>query len=270
MNSEFILKSSVLDLLFENRNKFYGAYNLRKFYRTRLLKSIAITLSATALVCVVLSLPKTLVETITYAEIQMSHIKEVKIQDLKKDAQKPKLKIASAFQKKLGTQILLVKNIPADTLQVLKPSDIIGSGNENLKGNLGNGLAETVVGDGKFAGVEASLPEKKTVDPNEVIASPDVMPEYPGGLNALRHFLEHNLKNPSQMEAGEMVSVNIGFVVGYNGKLQQFSIVKDGGEVYNQEVLRVVKRMPQWIPGKANGKNVAVNFTIPVKFVAAD
>lgn len=72
------------------------------------------------------------------------------------------------------------------------------------------------------------------------------------------------------MPEGEMVSVYIKFVVGYDGKLQKFNVVKDGGEVFNNEVIRVLKKMPQWIPGKSKGQNVSVYFTIPVKFVSAD
>ena len=102
------------------------------------------------------------------------------------------------------------------------------------------------------------------------IENPDIEPAYPGGINALRKFLERNLVNPIAMEKDEMVAVNVKFVVGYDGKLQQFIVVKDGGEIFNKEVIRVLKKMPQWIPGKSKGQNVAVYFTIPVKFIPAD
>jgi protein TonB len=82
--------------------------------------------------------------------------------------------------------------------------------------------------------------------------------------------LERNLSNPTEITEGEMIAVHVRFVVGYDGRLQKFIIVKDGGAIFNNEVLRVLKKMPQWIPGKSNGKNVAVYFTIPVKFVPAD
>jgi protein TonB len=59
-------------------------------------------------------------------------------------------------------------------------------------------------------------------------------------------------------------------VVGFDGKLQRFAVVKDGGDIFNREVIRVLKKMPDWVPGKSGGENVAVNFTIPIKFVPAD
>jgi protein TonB len=86
----------------------------------------------------------------------------------------------------------------------------------------------------------------------------------------LTKFLEKNLINPTDMEPGDIIAVNVKFVVGYDGKLQQFTVVKDGGDIFNNEVIRVLKKMPQWIPGKSNGQNVAVYFTIPIKFVPAD
>ena len=99
---------------------------------------------------------------------------------------------------------------------------------------------------------------------------PEIEPDYPGGIQALRKFLERNLVNPAEMEEGEMVSVHIKFVVGFDGKLQQFKVVKDGGEIFNKEVIRVLKKMPEWIPGKSRGENVSVNFTIPIKFVPVE
>jgi len=59
-------------------------------------------------------------------------------------------------------------------------------------------------------------------------------------------------------------------VVGYDGKLKSFEIVEDGGATFNKEVIRVLKKMPEWVPGKANGENVSVYYTIPVKFTAAN
>jgi periplasmic protein TonB len=69
------------------------------------------------------------------------------------------------------------------------------------------------------------------------------------------------------LEDGEMVSVRIKFVVGYDGKLKGFTTVQDGGEEFNKEVVRVLKKMPEWIPGKTRGQNVSVYYVIPVKFV---
>lgn len=274
MNSEYILNANILDLLFEKRNKLYGAYNLRKFYNHRLLKSISITLLLVCFFCGFAMLPKKSPAIFSVEEVKLAILKvdpmQQKIKDIKKIVPKQQMKAAVASQQKILKPEIVANNLLTDTLQNLKTLDIIGSTTIIANSNNTNGLptnasAKTTAG---YSGT--AIAEQKINDPNELVSHPDIEPSYPGGVNALRRFLERNLNNPTQMETGEMVAVNVSFVVGYDGKLQQFTIVKKGGELYDQEVLRVLKKMPQWIPGKANGKNVAVFFTIPVKFVPAD
>ena len=78
------------------------------------------------------------------------------------------------------------------------------------------------------------------------------------------------MDKPEPMNSGEAVTVKARFVVGYDGKLQGFRIIQDGGDVFNKEVMRVLKKMPDWVPGKAKGENVSVYYTIPVKFTGED
>ena len=113
-------------------------------------------------------------------------------------------------------------------------------------------------------------PVKPEINRTIPINNPDVMPSYPGGMDALRRFLERNLHNPKEMEEGEAVSVSVKFIVGYDGKLQGFVPAGAGDEEFYKEVVRVLKKMPEWIPGKANGENIAVYYAIPVKFVPAE
>jgi protein TonB len=124
--------------------------------------------------------------------------------------------------------------------------------------------------DGKGNVGYVDVPQPPAPDPATPIENPEIEPSFPGGINALRTFLQRNLINPRDLEEGEQVSVQVRFVVGYDGKLQRFETVKDGGGEFNNEVIRVLKKMPQWIAGKSNGKNVSVYYTIPVKFVPND
>jgi protein TonB len=94
------------------------------------------------------------------------------------------------------------------------------------------------------------------------------MPQYPGGLKALLDYLKKNLQAPDDLEAGKEVSVKVKFVVNYNGQLEAFNVLESGGCIFDNEVLRVLRKMPRWIPGKSNGENVAVYYTVPVKFTS--
>ena len=269
MNSELIMKSDVLDILFENRNKLYGAYALRKFYNSRLTKSINITLTTVAILCAFTFLPKKDAGLITYKEITMAHINPPKAPEVKNELPKPKPVKSAAFLPHNINRPLIVSDIhKADTIQYIQPTNV--SGPVNILKNGSDGLA--IIGAPSNGNGTDGQPQAATTQPADIskpVDNPEIAPIFPGGMNALRRFLQNNLVNPTEME-GEMVSVTIRFVVGYDGKLQNFTIVKDGGQLYNNEVIRVMQKMPQWIPGRSNGKNVAVYLSIPVKFVPAD
>jgi protein TonB len=110
----------------------------------------------------------------------------------------------------------------------------------------------------------------KTIDKTTPQLTAEVMPMFPGGMDALKKFLERNLTNPANLNEGEIVSVKVQFIVGYDGKLKGFTVLEDGGDEFNQEVIRVLKKMPIWNPGKSQGENVSVYYTIPVKFISSE
>jgi len=72
------------------------------------------------------------------------------------------------------------------------------------------------------------------------------------------------------MQEGEEVAVTVRFIVNFNGDLVSFDVMETGGESFDNEVIRVLKKMPRWIPGKTNGEKVSAYFTIPVKFRVSD
>jgi periplasmic protein TonB len=277
MNKETILKSDVLDILFDNRNKAYGAYNLRKFYNNRLIKSLAVMLIGVVVLSAFTFLPKKekVDNTFNVVDIISCPIAEVKKKDeTKVDQPKEKVKQTPVETRKFLDRIVITKTPDTDTLNVIDDDTPISNVNVNLHGS--GPVAPPLVtppntGGGGDGGEGKPKPEPvvdltKTFTENEV----EVMPSYPGGMDALRKFLERNLENPRDMEEGEAVSVKVKFVVGYDGKLQSFVTVQDGGDEFNREVMRVLKKMPNWIPGKAKGQNVSVFYTIPIKFIPAN
>jgi protein TonB len=64
--------------------------------------------------------------------------------------------------------------------------------------------------------------------------------------------------------------VRVKFIVGYNGDLMGFNVLETGGEPFDNEVIRVLKKMPKWIPGKSNNETVSTYYIIPVKFTVSD
>ena len=95
------------------------------------------------------------------------------------------------------------------------------------------------------------------------------MPSYPGGMEALMSFFKQNLRYPRQAKrAGIEGTVYVQFMVGEDGKLSAAKILKgvDNCPDCDREALRLVGKMPAWIPGKKDGKEAAVRYTLPVKF----
>ena len=97
----------------------------------------------------------------------------------------------------------------------------------------------------------------------------DYIPSFPGGYKGLQKYFDDNLEYPSDaQDNGVEGTVRVGFTVDENGKLMN-PMVEGNNEGYglDEEALRVIKKMPAWVPGKINGKSVKTKFTLPVKFV---
>ncbi len=279
MNKNFILKADILDIIFEKRNKAYGAYDLRKFYPNRLKMAlggmfiIAMAFSAFTL------LPKKENNVIASGKIPetiMTKVQEIPKDEVRKpEAQKPIIKpetkpaMPPVPQKPFTNNIAIVdKTVKTDSIITILPDDKTGTTTVVTTSTSPFLVTpdKTEPGNG---GTGTAVPKPAITTPLDGDAV-DVLPAYPGGMDALRKFLERNLRTPDELQSGETVSVRVKFVVGYNGRLQSFVTVQDGGDVYNKEVVRVLKKMPDWIPGKARGENVPVYYTIPVKFISTE
>lgn len=271
MNSETIMQSDVLDILFENRNKAYGAYTLRKFYSNRVVKSLGIMLGSVLVLSAFTFLPdKKVNRPLNTLETTWTAIKPddpVKEPEKKKDIVKTAKAPAAPVKTNMWMPPVIVPvTVPVAALPGITDSTAIGSAIITIPGT-GPGIV-VPANPGKVPGTVITEPAIKINEPlteGEV----DVMPSFPGGMPALRKFLEKQLTNPRDLEEDEAISVQVRFVVGYDGKLKDISIIKDGGDEFNKEVIRVVKKMPEWIPGKAKGQQVSVYYTIPVKFIPA-
>lgn len=103
--------------------------------------------------------------------------------------------------------------------------------------------------------------------PGIIYTSIDEMPEFPGGMHALMDYLGRNIEYPTEARKEDIQGkVVVKFVVCENGTLCNEEVVRTIGGGCDEEVIRVVKAMPNWKPGKQNGKAVKVYYTLPVTF----
>jgi len=259
MTPNEILTASPLDLLFQNRNKQYGAYLLRKNYNIRLWTALGISLS-------ILPLLFLLFDNGSSAQTEKQHGEIVYLRDfvpkkIKEPVIKPEKIVAqktAVAQKKFITNIHIVDN--NKTITPFTPQDQLNGfmpGTSNETGTPGNGLqfeARTVV-----TGPVESKPEVTPLKQSD--------PEYPGGVRAWLAFLQRNLRVPGDLGEGEKKTVLVRFQVSPEGMVTGFEILQSGGSEYDNEVIRVLKKMPRWKPAIQNNLPVARYFTQPVTFM---
>ena len=111
------------------------------------------------------------------------------------------------------------------------------------------------------------LPEIEVVtNPEEVLSYAEVMPEFPGGMPEMVKYLLENMIYPEDMkENGIEGRIFVQFVVTKTGSVEDITIAR-GIDGLNREAIRLVKQMPNWSPGKNNGKEVNVKMVIPIRF----
>ena len=101
----------------------------------------------------------------------------------------------------------------------------------------------------------------------DVFTLVDEMPEYPGGVAALRDFLSHTVKYPQDaIKKGIQGKVYVNFVVEKDGSVGAVKIAKGVSPELDAEAIRVVKLLTNWKPGKQKGDVVRVSYTVPIKF----
>lgn len=271
MKPEKILKSDVIDIVFENRNKLYGAYELRKFYKQRLQKSIAITALISLLIVLALSwkVPHKkgsfILENTDGAKLTTYIIPpETKVVEKKQTVYKKQIK-QKATIKNVTTVVVpdkLVKEAPPAIEEMAnKVIDTKTIAGENV------GFNEVVAAPNASANASGNSDEVKTHEVEKPFIHAEIMPEFPGGKEAYLKFMQKNLKQPDDITDDEKFVVIASFIVSNDGSITNITIEKKGRDDLDKEVLRVINKMPKWLPGKQNGKFVSVYFKVPVTFI---
>lgn len=138
---------------------------------------------------------------------------------------------------------------------------------------------EELVNTKKFIGtaiIDGDLPEPGELNNNgntgkskkdETFKAVEKMPQFPGGPDALMKFLKKNLRYPEIAQENYIQGkVYAQFIVDKTGKITDLKIIKGLDKSCDDEALRIINLMPDWMPGMQNGTPVAVYFTLPVAF----
>ncbi|MBK7761794.1 MAG: TonB family protein [Bacteroidetes bacterium] len=130
--------------------------------------------------------------------------------------------------------------------------------------NLGNVSSEDV---NEPASIDTEPTTKVASGEEEVYDFVEQMAEFPGGENALMKFLSQNIKYPNAARENNIKGrVFVEFIVHTDGSIYGIKVLRGIGFGCDEEVIRVVKSMPKWMPAKMNGKPVAMRYKLPVMF----
>ena len=262
--------------MFENRNKEYGAYVLRRQTTARNIKSIITVLILFALVMVYM------VAKNAYDDYQAKHQAQTQVTELtalqeqKKEAKVERKEVVK--QEKIEQVVEKVKSSIKFTAPVIKkddevrPEDEMKSQDEIMNSKVAVGFANVIGNDenGEVLKAKEALvtePVKPKEEENKVFDVVEQMPSFPGGMAALMAYLQKSIKYPPVAEEnGIQGRVVCTFVVERDGSVTDVRVAKSVDPSLDKEAVRVVSAMPRWIPGKQNGQSVRVKYTLPVTF----
>lgn len=269
-----LYKAEWLDLVFDHRNKNYGAYELRQNYGRTMAKSMSIAFAAVALLSAAAIIfkakPKPLDNTrMIEVKLDASIPKPpVEAKPKQPDApapvehQKPAVPVET---KGFTTPHMVTTDPPTDppTMDELKN---VAIGTEDSKGVTGTG--NIVKQDEGTPGGTGTAP--KVDDGVHTIDGLEVMPEPVGGAAAWAKFLQKNLRFPAvAQEQGVSGKVLLSFIIEKDGTLSNIKVDRPAGYGFDEEALRVLKLAKAWKPGVQNGQNVRVRYSIPISFQLA-
>lgn len=270
MKPDMILHSDMLDILFEDRNKEYGAYDLRRSYQRRLLYSLGgmfvLVVLFFAMNYYLRSIKDAFRQPVNPAQDEVI-LEEYKIPP--PQPPKPPVKYQKPVAEIKNTIPVIVP--PTVKVDPLPPIEDLMKDNAQISTRTVAGDAPTSdIGPVQPAGDgQATRNVEPAHDDDKPIHIAEKMPEYPGGLEALRRFLGRNLQVPEgSLDAGQQVKVPVSFVVNKDGMLVNVEFLVQADEAFKKEILRVFHKMPKWIPGSQNGRAVSVYLSIPIIFQA--
>ena len=262
------------EMVFEGRNKEYGAYRLRKNAGKRNLYSlITIFIAALAiwggisLVKFVESRTKTVAQT---SVAELSALNQPKKKAEVKQQQKVKLEQPEKVVERVKSSVKFTAPVIKNDNEV-KPEDELKTQDELMNTKTAIGALDVKGNDdanGEVLKIKEAVaqPEPKP-EVEKVFDVVEQMPSFPGGPSALMEWLSNNVKYPVvAQENGVQGRVVVSFVVERDGSITDVKVVRGVDPSLDKEASRVVRAMPRWIPGKQNGSAVRVKYNVPVAF----
>jgi protein TonB len=274
MDINKILSADILDILFDGRNKEYGAYDLRKTYNNR----IKIAMGGMFLICL-LCLGGSLIANskgkkkadIVVADMELSKVNEEKKPEPPPPPPPPKQEPPKVEITKF-TPPKIVKDEevkPDEEIKEVEKLEDTKIGTINQEGAKDEGIVAPPVEKGTGV-VEAPKVEE---DYDKVFTVVQIAAEFPGGLPAWSKYLERNLNRDLPVENGAppgKYTVIVSFIVSKTGDISEVAAENDPGYGTKAEAVRVIQKGPKWKPAVQNGRQVIYRHKQSITFVVSE
>lgn len=274
MDKNKILNADVLDIIFEGRNKDYGAYELRKTYGKRLRIAIIGMLSVCLLFFLGSFVANSVKKKAVKMEVQDISLENIKAKEEKKNEppppppppkqQPPKVEMAKFTPPKIVKDEEVKE--PPPPVEKLQETKIGTVNQEGIKDN--NIVAAPVV----TAAPVVQAP-KQEEDYDKIFTVVQIPASFPGGQEAWQRYLTRNLNADIATQNGAPsgnYTVVVTFIVDKQGNISDVQAENDPGYGTKDEAIRVIKRGPAWVPAVQNGRNVICRHRQSITFRIAD
>jgi len=268
------------DLVFEGKNKDFGAYVIRtestKRHNLAVLWALVGSLAVTALTFGLIQANKYLEER----RLASQHDQTEVFVDLTAEEPEPEKQIIEPEKPEVIPEEEVSSTIQVTELQIVedeqvREEDEIISMDERMQSDAIAGTVTHLDGSTDLnnfnqAVNEVVVEDKKPVveaKPEEIFKSVEQMPQFPGGEAALMKFLASHINYPPMAaENNVQGKVIVQFVVDKTGKVGEVKVVRNVDKDLDNEAIRVCKALPKFTPGRQNGRPVSVWYTLPIQF----
>ncbi len=269
-----LISSDWVDLVFEGRNKAYGAYRLRKSTTKRnILAMVAVVLLL--IVAFIILTVKNFVDE-QRAKVAMTQVAELTNYDQPKKKAEVKQKKVEVEPERVVERVKSSIKFTAPVIkkdEEVKPDEELKTQDELMSTKTAIGTFDVKGNDDangeilKAKEVIAEPEPPKHEEENKVFDIVEQQPMFPGGPAALMKYLSEHTKYPVvAQENGVQGRVTVQFVVEKDGSISDVHVLRGVDPSLDKEAVRVVKSLPRWTPGKQNGITVRVNYRVPVLF----
>jgi protein TonB len=268
-----ILTADILDIIFDGKNKEYGAYDLRKTYNSRLKNAVIITVSLVllALLGTILSdfISKNSKVEIEVLDTQMAEVKKNDAPPPPPPPPPPKAPPPPEINQVKFTPPKIVKDEEVkedEKIEEIKEDQVIST--------------KTVESDNKTQ-IVAPVEDKgtqvveapKTDDEDKIFTKVENEAQFPGGTAAWVRYLQKNLNANTPVDNGARsgtYQVIVKFIVSKDGSISDVQPETKHGYGMEEEAIKIIKRGPKWTPALQNGRNVNAYRRQPITFVVEE